>query len=108
MARRFNMREGMTSDADVLPRRLHEPLLKGPLSDKRVTGEEVRTIVTDYYVAQGWHPESGAPLDGTLEALGIADYSAYARDVAVVGHGPTTLPPLVVGATTAVEEQHTE
>jgi len=108
MARLFNMREGMTSDADALPQRLHEPLLKGPLSDKHVTRDEVRTIVTDYYVSQGWHPESGAPLSGTLEALGIADYSAYARDVAVGGAGVSTLPPLVVGANLVAEEQHTE
>ena len=108
MARLFNMREGMTTEADALPRRLHEPLLKGPLSDKRVTGEEVRTIVTDYYVSQGWHPESGAPLNGTLEALGIADYSAYAREVAVVGQGSAALPPLVVGTNLVAEEQHSE
>ncbi len=107
MARLFNMREGMTSDADALPQRLHEPLLKGPLSDRHVTRDEVKTIVTDYYVSQGWHPESGAPLNGTLEALGIADYSAYARDVAVIGQGIATLPPLVVGAAVA-EEQHSE
>jgi len=73
-----------------------------------VTGEEVRTIVTDYYVSQGWHPESGAPLNGTLEALGIADYSAYARDVAVVGQGSAALPPLVVGTNLVAEEQHSE
>jgi len=107
MARLFNMREGMTSEADALPQRLHEPLLKGPLSDKHVTRDEVKTIVTAYYVSQGWHPESGAPLNGTLEALGIADYSAYARDVAVAGQGKATLPPLVVGAAVA-QEQHSE
>jgi hypothetical protein len=82
--------------------------LKGPLSDKRVTRDEVKTIVHDYYISQGWHPESGAPLHGTLEALGIADYSAYATDVAVVGQGSTGLPPLVVGANLVAEEQHTE
>jgi aldehyde:ferredoxin oxidoreductase len=108
LARLFNMREGMTSEADALPQRLHEPLLKGPLSDKHVSKDEVRTIVQDYYRQQGWHPESGAPLNGTLQALGIANYSAYARDVAVVGKGPPSLPPLVLGATAGVQEQHTE
>jgi aldehyde:ferredoxin oxidoreductase len=108
LARLFNMREGMTSEADALPQRLHEPLLKGPLSDKHVTKEDVRTIVQDYYRQQGWHPESGAPLNGTLEALGIANYSAYARDVAVVGQGGSSLPPLVLGATAVVQEQHQE
>jgi aldehyde:ferredoxin oxidoreductase len=108
LARLFNMREGMTSEGDTLPQRLHEPLLKGPLSDKHVTKEDVRTIVQDYYRQQGWHPESGAPLNGTLKALGIANYSAYARDVAVVGQGVATLPPLVLGAPTVVQEQHQE
>jgi aldehyde:ferredoxin oxidoreductase len=107
LARLFNLREGMTSAADALPQRLHEPMLKGPLSDKRLSHEEVKGIVQDYYVSQGWHPESGAPFNGTLEALGIADYSAYARDVAVVGQGASTLPPLVLGAAVA-QEQHSE
>src|SRR5258708_11379022 len=97
MARLFNMREGMTTEGDVLPQRLHEPLLKGPLSDKHVTRDEVRTIVEDYYVAQGGHPESGAPLNGTVEARGIADYSAYARDVAVGVQGVSPPPPPGLG-----------
>src|SRR5260370_12252786 len=107
MARLFNMREGMTTEADALPQRLHEPLLKGPLSDKRVTRAEIKSMLQDYDVAQGWHPESGAPLNGTLEALGIADYSAYATHVAAVGQGAATLPPLVLGAAVP-EQQHSD
>jgi aldehyde:ferredoxin oxidoreductase len=64
MARLFNRREGMTTSEDRLPQRLHEPTLKGLLSDKRVSEEEVRMIVQDYYFQQGWHPDSGAPLRG--------------------------------------------
>ena len=78
LARMFNLREGMTDADDRLPQRLHEPMLKGPLSDKRLTHDEVRTIVQDYYRQQGWHPESGAPRMGTLRALDIADYATYA------------------------------
>jgi aldehyde:ferredoxin oxidoreductase len=108
MARLFNLREGMTTEADGLPQRLHEPLLKGPLSDKHVTRAEVRDLVQDYYRSQGWHPESGAPLNGTLEALDIANYSAYARDVAVSGEGGAMLPPLVLAASAVPQEQHSE
>jgi aldehyde:ferredoxin oxidoreductase len=111
LARLFNMREGMTSDADRLPKRLHEPLLKGPLSDKHLTTQEVQGLVTDYYRQQGWHPESGAPLGNTLEALDIASYSAYAGGVVLSGSvaGAPTLPPAVVGAAAGVPaERHTE
>jgi aldehyde:ferredoxin oxidoreductase len=100
MARLFNLREGMTAEADRLPQRMHEPLLKGPLSDKRLSRDDVQTIVNTYYLEQGWHPVSGIPLAGTLAALGIADYAAYAGSVAPPASG-TSLPPVVTGAPVA-------
>jgi len=106
LARLYNLREGMSSEADRLPQRLHEPLLKGPLSDKQLTRDEVQTIVHDYYRQQGWHPESGAPLLGTLQALDIADYASFAEH-AIVSSGKATLPP-VVTLSAAPEEQHSE
>jgi aldehyde:ferredoxin oxidoreductase len=107
MARLFNLREGMSSGDDRLPQRLHEPLLKGPLSDKRLTTDEVHGIVHDYYRQQGWHPDSGAPLMGTLQALSIADYASHAQN-AVVSAGPSTLPPVVTLSAAVPEEQHSE
>jgi hypothetical protein len=107
LARLFNMREGMTTDADVLPQRLHEPTLKGPLSDKRLARDDVRDIVQDYYRQQGWNEDTGAPSTGTLEALGIGNYSDFASAV-VTQAGSATLPPVVVGATPMVEERHQE
>jgi aldehyde:ferredoxin oxidoreductase len=106
LARLFNLREGMTAADDRLPKRLHEPLLKGPLSDKRLGEGEVQTIVADYYREQGWHPETGAPLVGTLEALGIADYAAHAAGVVPLDHGLTRLPPAVRAG--AQDERHEE
>ncbi len=100
LARLFNLREGMVAADDRLPQRLHEPLLKGPLSDRRLPREEVQAIVQEYYRDQGWHQESGAPLAGTLEALGIGEYADYAAGVVPAGIGPTRLPPAVVGAAT--------
>ena len=41
------------------------------------------------------------------ETYRIADYAAYAGEVAVVGSGRASLPPVVTGAA-AVEEQHQE
>jgi aldehyde:ferredoxin oxidoreductase len=100
MARLFNLREGMQAEDDRLPQRMHEPLLKGPLSDKRLPREEVASIVSTYYTDQGWQPESGVPLLGTLEALGIADYAAFAGSVAPPP-STTQMPPVVLGAATA-------
>jgi aldehyde:ferredoxin oxidoreductase len=108
LARLFNLREGMTTEADVLPQRLHEPTLKGPLSDKRLSHEEVRGIVQDYYRQQGWDPDSGMPLSGTLEALGIANYSAYATAGVATRAGLATLPPMVTANKGVAEEQHSE
>jgi aldehyde:ferredoxin oxidoreductase len=107
LARLFNMREGMTTDADILPQRLHEPTLKGPLSDKRLGRDEVRDIVQDYYRSQGWNEDTGAPFTGTLEALDIANYSDYASGV-VTQAGSAALPPVVVGATAVIQERHQE
>jgi aldehyde:ferredoxin oxidoreductase len=55
MARLFNLREGMTAEDDRLPQRMHEPLLKGPLSDKRLSRDEVQSIVNTYYVDRAGH-----------------------------------------------------
>jgi aldehyde:ferredoxin oxidoreductase len=32
--------------------------------------------VTDYYVEHGWDPQTGAPTDDTLQALGLSAYAA--------------------------------
>src|SRR5262249_54312396 len=106
LARLFNMREGITTADDRLPKRLHEPLLKGPLSDQRLAEEEVRAIVTDYYAEQGWDPSTGAPLRGTLEALEIAEYAEHAPGVVPADAGPRRVPAAVRGA--EVEERHEE
>jgi aldehyde:ferredoxin oxidoreductase len=107
MARLFNLREGMRAADDKLPQRMHEPLRKGPLSDKRLSRDEVHSIVNTYYVDQGWHPETGVPLAGTLAALGIADYAAYAGSVSPPAGGPATMPPVVTGVPVAAV-QHQE
>jgi len=106
MARLFNLREGITAADDRLPKRLHEPLLKGPLSDTRLATEDVQAIVADYYLEQGWHPQTGAPLAGTLQALEIAEYATHAAGVVPAEAGATRLPPAVRGA--AADDRHDE
>lgn len=108
LARLFNLREGMTTRDDQLPQRLHEPMLKGPLSDKRLSEEDVRTVVQDYYRQQGWHPDSGTPLWGTLEALDIADYARYAGPTVETSTTGPVLPPVVAAVAAAPQEKHQE
>lgn len=98
LARLFNLREGLTEADDRLPQRFHESLAKGPLSNKRLSEEEVRAIVTDYYRRQGWDPTTGAPLIGSLRALGIAEYIQYAPGVVTSGTETVQMPPAAVGA----------
>jgi aldehyde:ferredoxin oxidoreductase len=72
LARLFNMREGFGREDDVLPRRFHEDLPK----HKGLTDEDLGEIVRNYYVEQGWDPESGAPTRETIRQLDIEEDAA--------------------------------
>ena len=49
--RRFNLREGLSSEDDTLPRRFFDHKLEG---DKGITEEELKKLVSDYYKIRGW------------------------------------------------------
>ena len=67
LARLFNMREGKTRADDWLPKRFFEDLPK----HKGLSEEDLAKIVTDYYVEQGWDPETGTPARETVATLGL-------------------------------------
>ncbi len=67
LARLFNMREGFTRADDRLPERFYEDLPK----HKGLTDEMLAQIVTDYYIEQGWDPQTGRPTAETVRALGL-------------------------------------
>ncbi|MEX2228968.1 MAG: aldehyde ferredoxin oxidoreductase family protein [Dehalococcoidia bacterium] len=67
LARLFNMREGKTRADDHLPKRFYEDLPK----HRGLTDEELEQIVTDYYVEQGWDPQTGRPTAETIATLGL-------------------------------------
>ena len=73
MARLFNLREGITAADDRLPKRLHEPIRKGPLSDHRITEEQIREEVQEYYRERGWTDDAGVPTPDTLERLNLRE-----------------------------------
>lgn len=58
LVRWFNIREGLTVDDDVLPRRFYREKLDG---GQGITEEELRLMRADYYRLHGWDPE-GRPL----------------------------------------------
>lgn len=56
--RRFNIREGLTMADDRLPKRL----LRESLEDgRRITSEEMETLVKDYYWHRGWSKDGIPP-----------------------------------------------
>jgi hypothetical protein len=79
------------------------------LWQERLTEADVRTVVTDYYIRQGWHAKSGTPLAGTPQALDIADCAAFGADSASLEGGAATLPPIVLAEVGGPpQEQHQE
>lgn len=57
--RRFNLREGLRPEDDMLPRRFHREAL--PESGKVITEDQMRRLMADYYAARGWDPDGKPP-----------------------------------------------
>lgn len=57
IVRKFNIREGMTSEDDRLPKRLHQKLEK---TGQVITEEQLDFMIKDYYRLRGWD-ENGQP-----------------------------------------------
>src|SRR5215475_1332542 len=74
LARLFNLREGIGRADDRLPARFTDPLPK----HAGLTSEAQARIVTEYYVEQGWDPETGVPTAGTIRELEIEEDAARA------------------------------
>ena len=75
LARLYNLREGFSRADDRLPKRFSEALPKhAGLAD-----EAMAKIVTDYYVQQGWDPQTGVPLPETIRTLDLEADAAHAR-----------------------------
>ena len=83
LMRAFNAREGMGKDADVLPKKLFQPLEgKGPSAGVALTTEEFEHARESYYRLAGWDPATGYPTAAKLRDLGLdwlADKAPAAR-----------------------------
>ena len=74
LARLFNLREGFGRADDRLPPRFSDPLPK----HAGLTRAQQEKIVTDYYVEQGWDPQTGVPTADTIRALALEEDAAAA------------------------------
>ena len=72
MFRVFNAREGLTREADKLPKKFFKALKgEGPTAGIALTHEEIETAKDVYYELAGW-TKDGVPTSQTLEKLDIA------------------------------------
>jgi aldehyde:ferredoxin oxidoreductase len=70
MARLFNIREGLTTDDDVLPDRYFQPKTDGVLYDKALDPIKMERAKRYYYALMGWD-KKGVPLPEKVEELCI-------------------------------------
>jgi aldehyde:ferredoxin oxidoreductase len=72
LMRAFNAREGIGKDADVLPKKLFQPLTgTGPTAGVALTTEEFEHARESYYRLAGWDPATGYPTAAKLRGLGL-------------------------------------
>ncbi|MFC1913346.1 aldehyde ferredoxin oxidoreductase family protein [Chloroflexota bacterium] len=84
--RAFNVREGMTRDMDVLPKRFMDtPLKEGPAKGAVLATDKFEDMKSKYYALRGWDIATGIPTRETLEKLGLKD---VARDLEKRGKLP--------------------
>jgi len=60
LAREFNLREGAGSEQNSLPKRMFEQTLNNEDGKNKITPEELKYMVDDYYSLRGWN-EQGIP-----------------------------------------------
>ena len=72
----FNLRAGISSSEDKLPKRfLEEPIPEGP-SKGQV--HHLDQLLPEYYAARGW-TKDGIPTEETLKKLGLEEYAEYVK-----------------------------
>ena len=71
LCRAFNTREGFSRKDDTLPERLSEPLPDGQYKGQKISKEELRSMLDNYYEIRGWDRETGIPTAAKLKELGL-------------------------------------
>ena len=72
--RMYNLREGLDPGRDdsLPPRLMEEPISRGPSRGLRVSPEELRGMLEEYYAARGWNSR-GVPTAARLVELSLND-----------------------------------
>jgi aldehyde:ferredoxin oxidoreductase len=73
LARLYNYREGLTAEDDTLPKRVRTAFESGPLEGVEISDEDFAWAKRRFYELMDWDPETGAPKQACLEALGLKD-----------------------------------
>jgi aldehyde:ferredoxin oxidoreductase len=69
LERAFSFREGLTRAQEKLPRRMYELVTE---DGRTLSVEKVEEMITEYYAARGWDPDTGVPTKETLERSGLS------------------------------------
>jgi aldehyde:ferredoxin oxidoreductase len=72
MQRVFNLRAGITKDADNLPEKLFQPLQGGPSDGVCLDREFFDSCLGVYYAFAGWNADTGFPEDFKLKELSLS------------------------------------
>ncbi len=76
MLRQFNAREGLTRQADALPKKFYKALQgTGPTASVALTTEEISGAQDTYFALAGWDNATGNPTPETLKRLEL-DWAA--------------------------------
>jgi aldehyde:ferredoxin oxidoreductase len=74
LMRLFCIREGVTREADSLPRRLMEdPLPEGPAKGMVIEKDTIEMLKDAYYEIRGWDKGTGKPTTEKLKELELDD-----------------------------------
>ncbi len=69
LARRFNLREGLTAADDRLPRRVMQAFDEGPIEGSGIGDEDFDWFKRRFYARMGWDPDTGEPTGECLRDL---------------------------------------
>jgi aldehyde:ferredoxin oxidoreductase len=76
LSRLFNLREGISSEKDKLPKRFFQEFTRGPLEGVAIDPAAFRTALRNYYTEMGWD-EEGKPGLKRMKELGIEEYGNW-------------------------------
>ena len=71
LGRIYNLREGLTTADDTLPKRMFGPTQRGALKDGGVDREKMQEAIRMFYGVMGWDEDTGIPTRANLGELKI-------------------------------------